>query len=156
MHIWHFDSLVQCTLQFWAVRFGSVTETELFILMRGWPFGRFGAEKIPRTTAWTNFGQKVGQRSVRYFPALRAMRGFQIWDSGAQADVIYIAALCMNGAAGKYAQSGVLVGGLLPTELTAKLETGVFELALGQITEEVLALICAFWPHLGLGIDHPV
>ena len=49
----------------------------------------------------------------------------------------------MNGAAGKYAQSGVLVGGLLPTELTAKLETGVFELALGQITEEVLALICA-------------
>ena len=50
----------------------------------------------------------------------------------------------MNGAAGKYEQSGVLVGGLLPTELTAKLETGVFELALGQITEEVLALICAF------------
>ena len=72
------------------------------------------------------------------------MRGFQIWDSGAQAEVDDIPALCMNRATDSYEQSGVLVGGLLPTELTAKLETGVFELALGQITEEVLALICAF------------
>ena len=72
------------------------------------------------------------------------MRGFQIWDSGAQADVVDIAAVCMNRATDSYEQSGVLVGGLLPTEVAAKLETRVFEPGLGHITEEVLALICAF------------
>ena len=84
------------------------------------------------------------------------MRGIQIWDSGAQAEVDDIPALCMNRDTDSYGLSGVLVSGLLPTEVAAKLETGMFEPCLGHITEEVLALICAFKAYFGLGIHHPV
>ena len=101
---------------------------------------------------WQIVGQKVGPTSVRYIPVCALRAGPRFWDSGALSEVDEIPALCMNRDTESSWQSGVLTSGLLSTEVAAKLETGMFKPCLGHITEEVLALICAFQAYLGLGI----